>query len=201
MKSGVVLVALLLLTQSVSAQKIGKLTDKRDGKVYKTVKIEETTWMAENLNYKISPKIGDSFCYDNAPANCKKWGRLYTWKAAMNACPAKWRLPTNTEWGELQHALGDSAALKIKAVKGWPYDDDDDYTWKGTDNLHFGALPGRRKDPDVGFQEGNDGANFWSASEQDYMRAYITSVGAVGFYLIPASDDKRSANSVRCVKD
>ena len=37
--------------------------------------------MAENLNYKTK----NSFCYDNNARNCTKYGRLYTWGAAMDS--------------------------------------------------------------------------------------------------------------------
>lgn len=63
---------------------LGTMTDDRDGKVYKTFSIEvegETyTWLAENLNYAVD----NSWCYEDDPANCEKFGRLYSTWAAFN---------------------------------------------------------------------------------------------------------------------
>jgi len=41
------------------------------------------------------------YCLDNNPENCKKYGRLYDFPAAIKACPKGWRIPSLEEWLEL----------------------------------------------------------------------------------------------------
>ena len=114
MKKAVILLALLSI--ATFAQQKGTFADSRDKKKYKTVKIGEQTWMAENLNYNAK----GSKCYANKPANCTKYGKLYDWATAVNACPKGWHLPDTTEWQALANFAGggDVAGKKLKAKNG-----------------------------------------------------------------------------------
>jgi len=141
-------------------------TDPRDGKVYKTVKIGEQVWMAENLNFDCE----GSWCY------AEKYGRLYDWETAMKVCPPGWHLPSIEEWDELVNFAGGEDALRAKS--GWS-----DYQGKsgnGIDAYGFSALPGglgSNAMPDGPFHCVGGSGNWWSANEYDSDYAYDQIMG------------------------
>ena len=173
----------------------GTMTDSRDGQTYKTVKIGDQTWMAENLNYETA----NSFCYEKYASNCSKYGRFYLWSAAMDSagtwstngkgcgygrtcrvasagsatlvrgvCPDGWHLPTQTECNTLFTAVGgkSTAGTKLKSTSGW-YDNGN-----GTDAFSFSALPAGNRDDDGSFYYVGNYAYFWSATELNSLDAY-----------------------------
>ncbi|MCL2283366.1 MAG: hypothetical protein FWC26_08630, partial [Fibromonadales bacterium] len=64
--------------------------------------------------------------------------RFYGWAAAMKACPAGWRLPSDGDWQTLVNFVGGNgiAGKKLKAGKGW------EGNGNGTDDYGFSAFPG-----------------------------------------------------------
>jgi uncharacterized protein (TIGR02145 family) len=172
-----------------------QLTDSRDGKKYRVVTIGTQTWMAENLNYNIN----GSECYDDKPANCEKYGRLYNWETTMEACPKGWHLPSNDEWDVLINFVGglSTAGTKLKAKSGW--NSNKGKAGNGTDDLGFAALPGGRgyiygKHNSVGSR-----GYWWSATGGTYGAycQYIYYDEDVYRYY----DSDHYLHSVRCVKD
>jgi uncharacterized protein (TIGR02145 family) len=118
----------------------GTLTDSRDGKSYKTVVIGGKTWMAENLNFATD----SSFCYDDVPANCTKYGRLYQEFDAEKACPEGWALPTEDDWRDLVNTakseFGDQNG-SLRALDAWEDTIFGDNV-VATNATGFSALPG-----------------------------------------------------------
>ncbi len=199
------------------------LTDGRDGQTYKTVTIGTQTWMAENLNYETE----NSYCYNDDPSNCSKYGRLYTWAAAIDSvklatdadnpldcgyakecslagkvqgiCPEGWHLPSYDEWNTLFTAVGGSstAGAKLKSQTGWTAYDG----ITNEDSFGFSALPaGIRVGNGYYLNEGNF-AFFWSSTEYYSSYAYYLLLyygsGNAGLDYY----DKYNGFSARCVKD
>ena len=214
----------------------GTLTDTRDGQTYKTVTIGDQVWMAENLNYaytgvpyNYSGNTSDStsWCYKNEPENCAKYGRLYTWAAAMDSvgtwttngkgcgygsecsptgtirgiCPEGWHLPDTTEWNTLFSAVGGSftAGTALKSTSGW--NEYEGESGNGTDSFGFSALPaGYRYNGGDYDNEGYD-AYFWSSTEYNSNYAYYMLLYYNYDYAALYDGNKNYGFSVRCLKD
>mgnify|MGYP002509499325 CR=1 FL=1 len=178
----------------------GEMKDTRDGKAYKIIQIGSQTWMAENLNYETV----NSYCYDDDLANCKKYGRLYTWEAALNACPEGWHLPTKEEFETLISNVGgeETAGKMLKSTTGW-LDDEDEFGQafgNGIDKYGFSALPAGHRGSF--FDHAGKGANFWSATEDDEDEgdAYYLDMGSNHERAYLIGYDRDDAKSVRCLR-
>jgi uncharacterized protein (TIGR02145 family) len=194
MKKSIILLA--LFSTAIFAQQRGSFKDPRDGKTYKTVKIGEQVWMAENLDY--AGKNRDlGACYDKKPENCRKYGALYDWNDAMKACPSGWHLPSDDEWGVLIDFAGENAGKKLKAKVDWNnYKNQrgETLSGNGTDNYGFSALPGGFGYSRGGFANAASSGSWWSSSGGYYWMVYDKA------NVLQGPDDKSHLNSVRCLK-
>ena len=181
------------------------LKDLRDDNTYKTVKIGNQVWMAENLKYKAE----GSHCYDDVDSNCDKYGPLYDWATAKNVCPTDWRLPTKKEIETLLAAAGggSTAGKVLKSKTGWPKDDDG-FDGNGTDDYSFSALPGGRWEDGGPYSGVGISAYFWSLTAYSESSAYYMYLGYENYVLGYTSDKakidfnlKIHAFSVRCIKE
>jgi uncharacterized protein (TIGR02145 family) len=195
--------------------KFGKFTDIRDGKTYRTVKIGNQVWMAENLNYK----TGRSWCYNNNPANCAIYGRWYNWSTAQKACPVGWHLPSKDEWISLITFLGGSDFYQMDLGKrsytegGSEMKDESVNLWKSphtqsTNSSGFSALPGGwcLSDGSCYMDLITKQAWFWAS---DLNTKYQYSDGAAWCLMLKYENQRALISyentviglSVRCIKD
>ncbi|MCL2218405.1 MAG: fibrobacter succinogenes major paralogous domain-containing protein, partial [Chitinispirillia bacterium] len=178
------------VTSSVNSD--DTFTDPRDGKTYRTVSIGNQTWMAENLNYQ----TGKSSCYKNKDDNCQKYGRLYDWNTAMSACPAGWRLPSNSDWDDLVQTAGGYkiAGRKLKSETGWR-------KGNGTDDFSFSALPGGYRWSGGSFHDVGDYGYWWSATENDASYAWYRGIYNDYDLVLKNYNYKAYLFSARCLRD
>ena len=175
-----------------------------DGNTYNTVLIGTQCWMAENLNYETA----NSWWYDNSTANGDVYGRLYTWNAALTACPDRWHLPSDDEWKTLEMYLGmsqseaDQEGLrgtdegeKLKSTSGW-------YSGgNGTDAVGFTALPGGYREAAIaiGSYLGYDGS--WGSATEFDDSAWQRGLVYWNDHVIRTNYSKEFGYSVRCLRD
>ena len=200
----------------------GIFQDARDGQFYKTVTIGPQIWMAENLNYDYNEGTAKSFCYNNEPDSCAKYGRLYTWAAAMDCagvfgdggkgcgydvtcsakepvrgiCPEGWHLPSDAEWETLFTAVGgvDLAGTKLKSKSGW-------YSGNGTNASGFSVLPAGNRSGGGLYDAAGKGAHFRSSAEDGSRTAYYWRFDYGYECVLSDYSFKNVGYSVRCLRD
>ena len=209
----------------------GSLTDERDGKTYKTVKIYNKWWMAENLDYADSVKTpslkGKSWCYADDPENCLKYGRLYTWAAAIDSvklatdaenpqdcgdgkscknilpdvvqgiCPDGWHLPDYDEASKLLPHVGGYDIAGSVLKSQSGWNDGGN----GKDVYGFNVLPAGIRLGNGSFDGVGEGTDFWSATEQDPETAHTLYFYYEYEYAGVNFYEKGDAFSIRCVMD
>lgn len=184
------------------------LTDPRDGKKYRIVKIGSQVWMAENINYK--PKDGwvfrKSFCYDGKEENCEKYGRYYSWDVVKKVCPVGWHIPSKKDFETLISDVDEDSivAMKFKSTNGWKNDKN------GQDTYGFSAFPAGFRSYDLlsgeKFNDFSSAAIIWSSTEQ-VKNSWDTTPDVYAFVLtfnnvvILRQINRQWALPVRCVKD
>ncbi|GBU26271.1 hypothetical protein R83H12_02967 [Fibrobacteria bacterium R8-3-H12] len=183
-----------------------------DASDYGTVEIGEQVWMAKNWGCYAQ----GSKCYDNDPANCATYGRLYDWATAMDIdavyygiewggsnvkhrgiCPSGWHIPSDAEWSALTNFLGSNAGIPLKANSGW----DHGSVPAGTDNYGFAALPGGSGNSDGGLGGIGNQGYWWSSTEYDASYAYFRKMSNNYADVYKYHFNKRYLLSVRCLKD
>ena len=203
-------------TGSVDSCEYGTLTDERDGQTYKTVKIGNLWWMAENLNYAYLQPVADmdsgSFCFKDSLEYCEKYGRLYPWAIALGVCPSGWHLPWYMEYTTMLDQFYRQSRM-LRSTE-----------WDGTDDYGFAALPSGARYYGGKYTLGGDGwggmggyagdpAWFWTdtkVTDERYPMVDLNGVSheeALALWVTPSGEATmrtgmlNEAFSVRCVKD
>ena len=209
----------------------GEMTDERDGKVYRTVKIGDQVWMAENLNYADSAKTpslkGKSWCSNNEAKNCDIAGRFYTWAAAI----ASVKLANDAD-NPQDCGYGKTCTLPatVQGVcpEGWHLPDETEWStlitavggraiagaklksqtgWTAIDGITnedaygFSALPAGYRYRSGYFKYDGSDAVLWSATEYGSYHAYNMFLLYYIEYASLHDDNKYLGFSVRCLKD
>jgi uncharacterized protein (TIGR02145 family) len=177
MKNLISFLICIVLISSLTFNAYSQIKD-IDGNVYKTIKIGNQTWMAENLKTtKLNdgtkiPIIEDNnqfialktpaFCwYNNDKTFERIYGGLYNWYSVktLKLCPTGWHVPSDAEWITLEMAIG---IIQDDAINsGWDRGKDhgaklkDPSGWGSSDNTvkpsGFAALPGGLRADDGSF--------------------------------------------------
>lgn len=179
----------------------GSVVDPRDMNTYKTVKIGNQVWFAENLEYGYSYyEDYDGLCFLTSGSR----GCLYTWeniKAAglsqYDICPNGFHVPSRDEWNTLIKNVGghDNAGFVLQANDGI-----------SNDAYSFSVNPSGYYDSDASYSRdryslADNIAPFWTSTFTGASSAY-----AVLFYKGNPEVNLRPAPisdgyAIRCLKD
>jgi uncharacterized protein (TIGR02145 family) len=191
-----------------------------EGNTYKTVRIGDQTWMAENLKTTefsdgtSIPVVSDTSAwsalvspgvcwYNNKGDSIREiYGALYNFYAAASGklCPSGWHVPSDVDMQMLLNFLGDTltggGSLKEKGTAHWKTPNTG-----AVNNTGFTALPAGIRYFEGSFSSLSWFTSFWSSTEYDtgkgwYLRLYY---GDAAAQMNTAS--KKDGFSIRCMKN
>jgi uncharacterized protein (TIGR02145 family) len=187
-----------------------------DGNTYRSVRIGNQIWMAENLKstkyYDGTniPNVTDNvawanlktpgYCWYNNDINNKAiYGALYNWFTVNTGklCPIGWHVPTDIEWTKLSDYLGGEnvAGGKMKTTSGW-YNNGN-----GTNSSGFSALPGGNRGNSGDFGDVGIFDVWWSSTEYSVGSAWYRYLYYGDGRVYRNDDPEDRGFSVRCVRD
>jgi uncharacterized protein (TIGR02145 family) len=207
----------------------GSVVDK-NGNVYKTVKIGDDWWMAENLRTTvfndstpllfISDSDADSvWATENSPAytsnNDSLYGLLYNYASVEDSrqlAPEGWHIATEAEWQRLEETIG----MSMSAISslGWRGSNEGEklaplYSrgWPefcelfGSDEFGFKALPGGCRLFNGELNKQNNTAFWWTATSFDGAEAWYRYMDYNQDRVFRQHTYKGYGMSIRCVKN
>lgn len=184
MKKFILILLVTISFSNIYSQEISFFVDSRDENQYQTVKIGETTWMAENLKFKTSK--GKFWAYDYNNDYVEIYGYLYDWEAANNACPAGWELPKKKDFDALLDSLGgEDANAYYSLIPGG--------------NSGFSATYGGWRGYYGYFSFIDEMGYFWSGTQNGSLKAWNLVVSTYESALV-FNNFKTMGFSVRCIK-
>ena len=191
-----------------------------EGNTYKTVRIGDQVWMAENLRTSTFsdgteiPIVDDAgnwneltspgLCWYNndEAANKDTYGALYNYYTVISGtlCPNGWHVPSRDEWQKLRDVLGDTL------TGGGKLKEEGTFHWKtpntGAVNSNgFTALPAGIRYFEGTFNSASFFTAFWSSTESDNDKAWYLSLYYSDSIAGMNRISKRDGFSVRCLKD
>lgn len=191
-----------------------------DGNAYKTVRIGNQVWMAENLrvtHYRngdsipnipsssewTSQSAGACCDYGNSPANIITYGKLYNWYSVDDArglAPAGWHVPTDADWITLSLSLGgddvSGGKMKEPGLIHWLSSNID-----ATNSSGLTSLPGGIRNALGDFSLMGSYCYWWTSTQRDAIAAWNRHIGNGLGSIFRSSYSKATGYSVRCVKD
>lgn len=217
----VVMAGELLLFNSCNKQEYDESTvTDIDGNSYRTVRIGNQWWMAENLKttkYNVGtiiPRVegykawyeltNGAYCWYNDIIEYKEvYGHLYNWYVVNTGklCPTGWHVPGYDEWTTLVSYLGgrDGTAGKLKETgfTHWQIPNE------GANNkTGFTALPGGFRHQMGSYCEIGEMGSWWLSTETFPGTAWSISLGSIGNGLMEDMYiGKNWGLSVRCIRD
>jgi uncharacterized protein (TIGR02145 family) len=191
-----------------------------EGNTYKTVRIGEQVWMAENLRtstFSDGSEIPDvtsatgwtglttpGFCWYNndEAANKDTYGALYNFYSVVSGtlCPDGWHVPSRDEWQKLRDASGDTL------TEGGKLKESGTLHWKtpntgAVNSYGFSALPAGIRYFEGTFNSASFFTAFWSSTEADNEKAWYFSLYYCDSIAAMNRISKKDGFSIRCVKN